>query len=491
MNGSKGLSEVGRLFTGKCLIATDIDRTILAQTDDERQEFFLHIAPSLLVAASYGTTLAFMTGNSMHQLCSRFLKYLLKDICHKEKFDVLDQFHFFSNSGGVYSKFSAKDKGVRQVIDDDSLDASSKAKKLFDLLTFRNEENFFRIQQRFIDTNFLEKCRISERDIDKVREITAKCIEKYNNKLETQSEKLSKKYDMSHVEDENGLKPAVLQRRLLIYGTDESPKEGSVQLTIKPILSFLHAVDAKTKGRLIKKDERTRLLSEIQGKLDSSGLSHIMARPGGRSSIDMTLQKLDKAYALEYLIDSLNMQGHSRQGKKFGSNAIYFGDEVIAGFGNDYPVTRIPGLLVFAVNPDKDLIPFLSHVFVPSSILAGPEATSDMLRTFNSITFRLINEYEHSKGKKKRKVVNAIDALKKELFVARILEKMETMKGEGTTTVEDWQTLHSFVTLMSRDDPAAREWLFILLNELDAIMAQISLNPKLAQPGIGSSHPDA
>jgi len=35
---------------------------------------------------------------------------------------------------------------------------------------------------------------------------------------------------------------------------------------------------------------------------------------------------------------------------------------------------------------------------------------------------------------------------------------------------DDWQILHAFVTLMHRDDPAARHWLSILVDEFDAIM---------------------
>ena len=115
--------------------------------------------------------------------------------------------------------------------------------------------------------------------------------------------------------------------------------------------------------KLFENDLRTILIKKIQDKLDSLGLNHYIARPGGRSSIDVTLEKVNKAYAMEFLIDKINLQGQTRLGKHFGSNAIYFGDEVIVGGGNDYPVTRIPGLLVIAVNPEKELIPFLSHVF--------------------------------------------------------------------------------------------------------------------------------
>jgi hypothetical protein len=76
-------------------------------------------------------------------------------------------------------------------------------------------------------------------------------------------------------------------------------------------------------------------------------------------------------YALQFIIDRLKVQGSARLGEKIGTNTIYFGDEVIVGGGNDYPVTKIPGLLVFAVNPDRDLVPISSDVFIPSTIRGG------------------------------------------------------------------------------------------------------------------------
>lgn len=50
----------------RCLIAADVDKTILEQGCNEERELFLEkVAPGLVNAAAHGTNLAFLTGNSM------------------------------------------------------------------------------------------------------------------------------------------------------------------------------------------------------------------------------------------------------------------------------------------------------------------------------------------------------------------------------------------------------------------------------------------
>jgi hypothetical protein len=205
------------------------------------------------------------------------------------------------------------------------------------------------------------------------------------------------------------------------------------------------------------------------------------------------LEKLDKAYAMEFLIDHLNLQGHARNGQRFGSNAVYFGDEVIVGGGNDYPVTRIQGLLVFAVNPEKALIPFLTQVFVPSSILEGPEATADVLGELNKLARTSLAE--RAAGGRCSTCTcdsgSAIDCFKVKVFGERIHLKTEALKIGGRLKPDEWQILHAFVTLMHRDDPWARQWLRILIEELDSIMMQLSdTKTRTTIRAGGTSHPD-
>ena len=99
------LNEMARQpVAERCLIAADIDKTVLSQGGGhERRQFLEDMAPELLRAALRGAHLAFLTGNSIQELSSRFLKWLVGYLDHTEHLELLARFHFFCNSGGVYS----------------------------------------------------------------------------------------------------------------------------------------------------------------------------------------------------------------------------------------------------------------------------------------------------------------------------------------------------------------------------------------------------
>lgn len=209
-----------------------------------------------------------------------------------------------------------------------------------------------------------------------------------------------------------------------------------------------------------------------------------IAKPGGRSSIDITKGKLDKAYALEYLIDKLDVEGSERENKKKGSNTIYLGDEVLSGGGNDYPVTRIEGLLVLAVNPEPQFAPFLSSVIVPS-ILAGPEASSSLLNMYNEIVKKELKKCNRTNKIPKS---NALDLFKQKWFIDRIRDKVNKIANKNIP-VKDIQTIYTFLTLLSRDDQHAKKWVNILVKELDYIMEAIDENQVERLAGAGASYP--
>jgi hypothetical protein len=119
----------------------------------------------------------------------------------------------------------------------------------------------------------------------------------------------AKVYDLSQVSDKSELRIPKPELRIIEYGSDSHPRRATVQITLKPILSFRHAHELSQPP---KSDLRMALIENIQEKLDAGGLGHYVARPGGFSSIDVTLEKLDKAYALEFLIDRLNLAGESQ-----------------------------------------------------------------------------------------------------------------------------------------------------------------------------------
>jgi hypothetical protein len=297
---------------------------------------------------------------------------------------------------------------------------------------------------------------------------------------------LAQSYRLEFVSENGELSPPWVEARTVNYQHQGKPRSATVQITIKPVLSFRQAHHPE---KLFGHDLRSQFIERLQRRIDKLGLDRYVARAGGRASIDVTQEKLDKAYGLEWLIDHLGLQGHQRLGQKFGSNAIYFGDEVIAGGGNDYPVTRIPGLLVLSVNSDQELIPFLSHVFVPSTILVGPEATASMLERFNDLAERILRE-DADLGRRKKRQGTALGMLKREIFTRRIVEKIHALDSMTDVSVEELQTLHAFVTLFCRKDPAARQWLAILVDQLDAIMAQLNTSPIAPQLALGASHPD-
>jgi len=314
-----------------CLIATDIDKTIISE---EKEKKVLYQVVGLLAdAASHGTQVAFITGNSMNELCINFLKIFIKYLLDTDNFHLLDRFHFFCNSGGVYVRFpfNLKSKLFREKSNEKS---DNHAQKLFDQITFTDGNNNRRVKAPFVNTSYLNRCKIPDGDIEIIQQITDNMVEFYIKEIEENRSHYCEKYDIKKICDGNQIKKPTLELRPVSHILENNKLvESTVQVTLKPILSFQYAINNNEKPGLIGNDLRSCLVKKIQQEFDDKGLSHLIARPAGRSSIDICLQKLDKAYALEFLIDHLNLQEYPRSGKKFGSNVIYFGDEVIAGGG--------------------------------------------------------------------------------------------------------------------------------------------------------------
>jgi len=499
--------EAKQKITGICLIAADVDKTYLCQSKDkgyEKMQFLSGLAPQLYKAANLGANLAFVTGNSMHNLCSRFLCPLLQQLWDNKSLHLIEKFHFFCNSGGVYFHFSFSDpvfKKFRKPENQKSDDILTKITKI--------THDSMSVLPQFVDPDYVVRCEVNPGHIPKIKSILNAAwkafIKDYNKNLPD----YKKEYNIatSGKDDEDFFKLELdadeniigeegeiispIDVRQVGYYKNSTACTAVTQITLRPVLSWKFA---KNKEAMISKDMRTKYIKFIQTRLDKSGLGQYIARAGGRLSIDVTQEKLDKAYALEFLIDHLNLNGSVRQKQKLGSNTIYLGDEVITGTGNDYPVTRIPGLLVLAVNPDKELIPYLSHVFVPSIIHDGPTASEQVITQFNMTADRLIAEYVNAKKtKKKYNVRSALDVIKEEWFFTRIKDKINDLDHKKSLSVDDLQTLHAFTTIMSRDDESARNWLHILVRELDEIMTQLSTIDKTNSttvPPIGFSHPD-
>ena len=503
-------------ITQSCLIAADIDKTYIEQSDDDEQDridFTRDIAPSIVKAAQEGTNLAVITGNSMNSLTDRFVRWTIQQLCLLDALGAIGQFYFFCNSGGVFVHIPSNHPQLANLSPKQRQDPEVILGRLADL---QNGKWTFRPE--FINASYIERTRIPHQDELIIQSILDGIKDEYVQDLRKGLDSYREQYHINSPEgnviSEGGEKPMevyplfgdqgqevlpqVSSRSVVYRTTDSKDRNATVQITLKPVLSFRHAKHPKEQ---FGKDLRTRYLSKLQRMLDECGLGQYVARPGGRSSIDVTLEKLDKAYALEFLIDHLNLQGSERKGLKFGSNAIYLGDEIIVGGGNDYPVTRIPGLLVLAVNSDKKLIPMLSKVIVPNAIETGPSAAKEFLEKYNNISRRLVKEYVRHERKEKHHgiVKNAVHAFKEDFFINRINEKLKYIEAslQGQTnevfhppmvSVDDLQTLHAFITMVSRQDEAASKWISILMNELDSIMAYLSSDE--GYDAYGGSHED-
>ncbi len=466
--------DARRHITECCLIATDIDKTILTQVKKgEREQFMRNMAPPLLHAATLGTRLAFITGNSMKQLCSRFLSWLIEYLCFTGQLNQLDKCHFFCNSGGVYAHFNSRDIYV----ENPSSDPMDLKKLILEKLLYIEGDELC-IKPDFINLPYLKQTLIPDSELAVMKGILEKQCGDYISLVKPQWTNLKKRYEIDKFqEDKKTIWPS-LDDRMIKYG--QPPCSGTVQLTLKPILNNGLSLK-KPHG----KDFREKMVKSIRSSFADEGLGHYSVRSAGSTSIDITLSKLDKGFALQWLINHLNLYGQETKGQKFGSNAIYFGDEVSIGGGNDFSVTKLPGLQVFAVNYDQQSIPFLAGVFVPSAILVGPDATAEILMRYSRLARQLLAEYDQRGFKK---IPTAIEMLKESLFLGRIQDKIGSLKLGENSSVDDLQTLHAFVTMFGRNDRMAKEWLAMLVDGLDAIMAQLAKYTALSQPALGTSY---
>lgn len=483
-------SKSHRIVTNPCLIATDVDKTILAQIDDKEDEkilFVRKVAPQLVASARLGINICFLTGNSMKELSSRILLWLLEQLCSAKEVYLLERFHFFCNAGGVYAHFSNNDCKFNELLEKEKSRQLS-SKEVLKVLMMTDETDEYVIRPRFLDRTFINKTVIPENELKELSIELNKIGQEYIKELTENSENFAKTYDIDRVSNNNLLTIPYIEKRMIRYGDDKSPIIGSVQITLKPILSFRHGVNDEIQTSLFQTttDLRSIYIKKLIQRLDDVGLGHYSPRPGGRASIDVTIEKLDKAYALQYLIDHLNIQGHKSKGQLFGSNTIYLGDEVIVGGGNDYVVSRIPGILVMAVNRDKHLVPFSANIFVPHTLYEGPDASYTFLTDFNRKAEELLT-LSNKQGPRYNKS-NAVVEYKRSLFKRRIEEKLKQFESVSS---DELQIMHALVSLMCRKDIDAREWISILVNELNDIMAKLSTSRGVVPSALGNSYDES
>lgn len=464
-------------ITNPCLIAADIDKTFLNKgCVDEGQEFIRKLAPELLKIASSGTNIAVVTGNSIKELSSRFLKYLFRYLENNSEVKVLSRFHFFCNSGGVYFHIN-------------EADLRSHRKGNLNRLIFETK-NPNQIRAKFINKEYLQKTKINTADIEKIKVALEIEWRDYIIDLKKNIKSYQKEYYINR-EPKTNCDFFKYPIELALDGNEhidirylnfEKDAQSTVQITMKPVLSWKHAINPEKK---FNNDKRSEVINCIHKRFDQMGLTNYVASSGGNTSIDITKSKLDKSYAIRFLIDFLGIEGNERKGEKFGSNVIYLGDEVISGGGNDFPLTKIDGVLVLAVNKIPEYVPFKSRVIIPNE-LTGPDASAMVLSDFNNIIQLELTKWTKKISGNNYPKKNAIQLFKEQWFMKKIHEKLQTKLADKLTN-EGLQVLYTFISLIYRNDLSAQKLTNILVNELDEIMEALDENEYERLSGIISS----
>ena len=83
--------KVWRLTSKHCVVAADVDKTLLEQIKDQEEElkrFKEQVGPALVETAQNGVNVAFLTGNAMTELINRILRYLIEELIHRNAFNV-------------------------------------------------------------------------------------------------------------------------------------------------------------------------------------------------------------------------------------------------------------------------------------------------------------------------------------------------------------------------------------------------------------------
>ncbi len=473
-------SDAKKFITSTCLIASDIDKTLLnVGSKSEEGDFVLNVAPELLKIALAGTNIAVVTGNSFGEISSRFFRFLFNYLVRKSKIEVLSKFHFFCNSGGVY--FHINDEDLKL------LKNEGPGQQFFDL------ENPNSIKSKFIFKSYLDRTEINTSDIEKIKEVLEIVWNDYLSNLENNIMQYKAEYYIDK-EPEKDSESVQYPINIALDGSDhvdirylyfEDRPKSTVQITLKPVLSWKYAVEP---GKKINADIRKNLIDRIHERFDLLGLTSYTASAGGNSSIDVTKSKINKAYAIRFLVDHLGIEGNERKGEKFGSNVIYMGDEVLSGGGNDFPLTKIDGVLVLAVNKIPKHVPFKSRVIIPNP-KSGPEATSLVLSLFNKNVKSELKRWERLNPQNDFPQKNAIKLFKEKWFSEKINGKIKNTFTENKLSTEELQILYTFITLIHRNDESAKKWTNILVNELDEIMEALDDNELERFSGIGSSYP--
>mmetsp|Transcript_81986 Transcript_81986/g.198721 ORF Transcript_81986/g.198721 Transcript_81986/m.198721 type:complete len:561 (+) Transcript_81986:80-1762(+) len=385
----------------RSLVAFDVDRTVLHQGDpNELQTFRVGVGRTLIRLARLGFKLAAITGNSISALSERFLVALLQELCEQRSLDLLGQFHMFCNGASIYIHFDA-----RRCSDLSNLLLKAAGLEHESLLAEAKQCLFDDkgvVRPIFMFARYVLQCCIPSADagalVDICNEEASKWWEELSpgGKIEglqerfyiaTGNEDEDAKTQHEAEADQTNTEAAVLgpvspgfSPTAVVRSCEAADGVSyATSCNILNVLSFRHA-----RGKILPahEDPRMQLIRRIQKRLREVGLVRFIVSPGGRASIDICHHLVSKRTALAWLLQHLGLEGVEQLGEPMGTNAIYFGDEVVLN-GNDLPVAEIPGVLVFAVNELMGRVPFRNNIEVPMEFTqkTGPEATQAVLES--------------------------------------------------------------------------------------------------------------
>ncbi|MGA2173527.1 MAG: hypothetical protein ABSH38_00950 [Verrucomicrobiota bacterium] len=222
-----------RLVTEKCLIATDVDQTILAQTKDrleERLTFFRQLAPQLVEAARLGGHVGFITGNSMHELCSRFLDLLVEPLCYTGDLKVISRFHFFCNSRGIYFHFPST--VVDQAIQRTAEHPGRLRNNFWHAITI-SKGSELHVHSQFVDSGYVTRSLIPSSDSTMIDSVLRKVAQSYVQDLNSRRQDYEQKYDLAWVLEKNGsITEPKVELRSATYRCASSEEIATVQITV-------------------------------------------------------------------------------------------------------------------------------------------------------------------------------------------------------------------------------------------------------------------
>ena len=444
-------------LTRHSIIAFDLDKTVLTADPDEELIFILEQIGLLKDLVELGYTLVIITGNKMAEVINRFFVRFVRELCKFSKINIsiLQHIHIFCNGGGVHINF--EDYAFEEMQLNLELNKNTESdleQIIINSFCMGTEDKELVFKPCFIEEDYIKLTLINQPDLNFINQVLEECHLAYweyfyknykkeiykdyfivdltnisNYELDQQKEAAFQlgKFIFPIKNNDKEFYSPFIDRREIYYGDG---KKGCAQITLKPILS-----ERFYNGENPLVNPRNDLIRYIRDKLNNNinMKEKYNVKAGGRSSIDISLKKIDKKFALEYIIKKKEVQGVGIN-DQIGSRTIFLGDEVFNG-GNDLVVTDIPGIITFAVNQEKGKIPFRTNIII-NNVFTGPTATSDWLLTLRKSTRNLFEKCIKNPTKLNSVLNNNITAIEKyliDIFRNNIKEKITVVNKINNT----------------------------------------------------------